>query len=318
MFLESFKTISVAVVQIFVLGLIGYLLVRRKFLNDEGLNSISRLVIEVTLPILIFCRLVGDFSFSLYSNWWLFPLISLAITAAGLGVGLLFGIFIGGKQHKMQFANLVAFQNSGYLPLVLAASLVPQDQAGPLFIYIFLFLLGFNLIMWSLGVHLLSFSHHKRFEFGSLFSPAVIATVFSLVVIFFGINKFIPQALTNPLGMVGECTFPLAMFVVGGNLAQINLGKIDKKAIFLLVLAKLIVLPLLGLGLIAKFKIPHLIGLLILIQASMPPATSLSLIIRHYKKEDLLISQGIFLGHIISLITIPLFLSLFFMLSRSP
>lgn len=314
MFFESFKTISMAVAQIFLLGLIGYLLVKRRFLTDEGLNSISRLVIEITLPILIFCRLIKEFSFSLYTNWWLFPLISLAVTISGLIVGFLFSIFIAGRQHKLQFINLVAFQNSGYLPLVLAASLVPEDQAGSLLIYIFLFLLGFNLIMWSLGVHLLSFSQHKRFEFGGLFSPAVIATLFSLAVIFFGINRFIPQVLIKPLGLVGECTFPLAMFVVGGNLAQINLGKIDKKAIFLLVLAKLIILPLLGLVLIIKFKIPQLIGLLILIQVSMPSATSLSLIIRHYKREDLLISQGIFLGHIISLVTVPVFLSLYFTL----
>lgn len=105
------------------------------------------------------------------------------------------------------------------------------------------------------------------------------------------------------------------MFVVGGNLALINLGKIDKKAMILLVLAKLIVLPLLGLVLVLKLKMPQLMGLLILIQLAMPPATSLSLIIRHYKKEDLLISQGIFFGHLISLITIPLFLSLYFTLS---
>jgi len=50
-------------------------------------------------------------------------------------------------------------------------------------------------------------------------------------------------------------------------------------------------------------------------QLAVPPATSLSVIVRHYKKEDLLISQGIFFGHIVSLVTLPLFLSLYFMIS---
>jgi len=104
------------------------------------------------------------------------------------------------------------------------------------------------------------------------------------------------------------------MLVVGGNLAQISLARIDKKEIFFLVLAKLILLPALGLWLVVKLKLPELMGLLIIIQLAMPPATTLSVIIRHYKKEDLLISQGIFFGHIISLLTLPVILSLYFML----
>jgi len=314
MFLESFKITGLAVIQIFLLGAIGYFLVKKNILGAEGLNALSRLVVEITLPLLIFCQLVKGFSFTLYPNWWLFPLLSIAITAAGLAVGLLFSGFIPGQQHKLQFLSLVTFQNSGYLPLALIAALLPKDKAGPLFIYLFLFLLGFNLVVWSLGVYMLTFSTAKRFELGSVFSPPVIAAVFSLIFIFLGLAKFVPDAVIRPLKMVGDCTLPLAMFVVGGSLAQIHLRHIDKKAIFFITLAKLVILPMVGFGLILKFKFPELIGLLIIMQLSVPSATSLSLIIRHYKKEDLLISQGVFFSHILSLVSLPLFLSLYFAL----
>jgi predicted permease len=161
---------------------------------------------------------------------------------------------------------------------------------------------------------MLTFTRTRRFELGSLFSPPVIATIFSLLIIFFGLNKFVPDAVLNPLRLIGDCTLPLAMFVVGGSLAQVHLGHIDKKAVFLMGLAKLVILPVLGLCLILKFKFPQLLGLLILIQLAMPPATSLSLITSHYKKEDLLISQGISFGHVLSIVTIPVFLSLYFAL----
>ncbi len=315
MFLQSFKITGLAVMQIFLLAALGYFLIKKNILGAEGLNALSRLVIEITLPIMIFCQLVKDFSFTLYSNWWVFPLISIAITIAGLIVGALFTGFIKGHQHKLQFLSLAAFQNSGYLPLALVAALLPSDKIDSMFIYIFLFLLGFNLVMWSLGVYILTFVKTKKFELGSLFSPPVIATLFSLLFIFLGLNKFVPEAVLKPLRTVGDCTLPLAMLVVGSNLASIHLGHIDKKAMFLMILAKLVILPALGLWLVIKFKLPELMGLLILMQLAMPPATSLSLIIRHYKKEDLFISQGIFIGHIVSLITIPLFLSLYFTLS---
>ena len=314
MVLESFKIIGSAVAQIFLLGAIGYFLMKMKLLGETGLDILSRLVVEITLPILIFCQLVKDFRFDLYPNWWIFPLMSLLITVAGLLLGYIFIAFIKGHQHKMQFLSLITFQNSGYLPLALIAALLPKEKIGTMFIYLFLFLLGFNLIIWSFGVYMLSLHERKKFELGSLFSPPVIATLVSLVIVFFGINKFIPDTVLRPLRLVGDCTLPLAMFVVGGSLAPIHLKHIDKKAILLMVLAKLVILPLLGLGLIMKFKLPELMGLLIIMQLAVPPATSLSVITRHYKKEDLLISQGIFFGHIVSLVTLPIFLSLYFTL----
>ena len=94
--------------------------------------------------------------------------------------------------------------------------------------------------------------------------------------------------------------------------------EIDKKEMLLMFLVKLIILPALGLVLVLKLKLPELVGLLIVMQLSMPPATLLSVITRHYKKDDLLISQGIFLGHIVSIITIPVFLSLYFYLKTMP
>lgn len=314
MFLESFKITGLAVTQIFLLAAIGYLLVKKNFLGTDGLNSLSRLVIEITLPILIFSQLVKDFSFRLYPDWWIFPLMGIAVTAAGLLVGVGFMGFIRGTQYKLQFLSLIAFQNSGYLPLALVAALLPKDKVDSMFIYIFLFLLGFNIVMWSLGVYMLSFHQNKRFELGSLFSPPVIATLFSLIVIFLGLDKFLPLVVLRPLKTVGDCTLPLAMFVVGGNLAEIHLRHTDKKAVFFMTLAKLIILPVLGLVVMMKFKLSELMGLLILIELAMPPATSLAVITRHYKKEDLLISQGVFFGHVASLITIPIFLSLYFML----
>ncbi|MBU0709249.1 MAG: AEC family transporter [Candidatus Omnitrophica bacterium] len=315
MFLEYFKITGSAVIQIFLLGAIGYFLVKKEIFGSNCLNTISKLVIEVTLPILIFYQLAKNFSFELYPNWWIFPLISIAITAFGLLVGFIFIGLIKGSQSKIQFLSLVSFQNSGYLPLALVAALLSKAEADTMFIYLFMFLLGFNLLIWSLGVYLLSSSDSKKFKIGNLFSPPVIATVFSLVVIFFGLDRFVPEFVFKPLGAVGNCTIPLALFVVGGNLALIRLKQVNKKALFLVALVKMIILPLLGIVLIAKTNLPHLIGLLIIMELAVPPATSLSMIISKYKKEDILVSESIFFCHILSLLTLPLFLSLYFMIS---
>jgi hypothetical protein len=315
MFIVSFKTVIGAMVQIFVLGAFGFILTKRRFFSPSILEGLTRLVIEVSLPLFIFCRLIKDFSFSLYVNWWIFPLLSFGITVLGLSIGGVFIKFLNPKEVSRQFLVLVAFQNSGWLPLPLVAALLPIQKAETMFIYIFLFLLGFNLVIWSLGVYILAFDRDRAFELSSLFSPPVLAILFSLAFIYIGAAKIVPSVLFRPFKMIGDCTLPLAMFIVGGNLALMRPSRINKRLLVGVLAAKLVVLPLLGMVILYLFKVRNLIGFLILLQLAMPPATSLSIINRHYHKEDILLGQGIFFGHIFSAITITLFLSLYFNLN---
>jgi len=315
MFLEHFKITGLAMAQIFILGALGYILVKKSLLSHSGLEALSRLMIQIIFPALILSQMLTNFNFSLYPRWWIFPLISLAVTAAGLVVGWVLLKFLKAKNHKLQFLSLVAFQNSGYLPLAMVAGIFAGQQANDIFIFIFLFLLGFDLVAWSLGIYLLTYEKQIKFKLASLFSPPVIANLASLGLVALGLNKFIPSVVLKPVQMVGNCTLPLAMLVVGGNIALVQLRNVDKKMVFLLLLGKLIILPLLGIALVVKLRLEPLLGLLIVMQLAMPSATSLSVIIRHYKREDAWISQGIFFSHMVSLITIPLFLSLYLALA---
>jgi malate permease and related proteins len=311
MFLEQFKITGLAMAQIFILGGLGYLLVNKKILSHEGLDALSRLVIQIIFPALIFAQMLKNFKFNLYPNWWIFPLASLVITVTSLILGWLLLKLLKLKTHKLQFLSLVAFQNSGYLPLAMAAAIFTGQQANDIFIFIFLFLLGFDLVAWSLGIYMLTYEKQVKFKLQSVFSPPVIANLTSLLLIALGLNKLIPDILFKPLSMVGNCTLPLAMLVVGGSVALVQLKDIDRKTTFIFLLGKLIILPAIGLVIVLKLALPYLLGFLIVMQLAMPSATSLSVIIRRYNKEDVLISQGIFFSHIVSLFTIPLFLSLY-------
>lgn len=311
MFLEHFKITGLAMAQIFILGALGYILVRKNLLSHAGLDALSRLVIQIIFPALIFTQLLQNFSFNLYPHWWIFPIASLLITAAGLIVGLLLLKVIKLKTHRLQFLSLVGFQNSGYLPLAMVASIFSGQEMNNIFIYIFLFLLGFDLVAWSLGIYMLTYDKETKFKLQHIFSPPVITNLSTLALIALGLNKFVPAIVFKPIQMVGNCTLPLALIVVGGNIALVQLKNIDKKAVFFFLLGKLIILPALGMWLVLKLNLPQLFGFLVVMQLAMPSATSLSVIIRRYNREDALISQGVFFSHIISLLTIPLFLGLY-------
>ncbi len=311
MFLGQFKITAFAMAQIFILGALGYLLVKRKALSHEGLDALSHLLIQIIFPALILSQMLKNFNFSLYPDWWVFPLASIVITFIGLATGWLLLRLSGLKKHKLQFLSLVAFQNSGYLPLALAGAIFSGQQANDIFIFIFLFLLGFDLVAWSLGIYMLTYEKQVKFQLRSIFSAPVIANLASLALIALGLNRLIPEAGLRPLTMIGNCTLPLAMIVVGGNVALIQLKDINWKVTGIFLLGKLIILPALGIAVVLKFGLPYLLGFLIVMQLAMPSATSLSVIIRRYNRPDALISQGVFFSHIAGLFTIPLFLSLY-------
>ncbi len=312
---EAFKITAVGVGQSLILGLIGYILIRREFLGHEGLTALSRLVIEVTLPLLMFCRIVRDFDALKFPQWWLFPFLSLIMTCAGLGLGFLCSGFTDKLRHKLQFTSLIAFQNAGYLPLVLVAAMLPPAQLDVMFIYLFLFMLGFNMTMFSLGVYMLTFQRARKYDWLSLFSPPVVATLAGLAAVFLNIGRFIPDFVLKPLQMTGDCTVPLATLVVGGNIAALQSKRVYKRGMALMIFAKLVVMPVVGLWVVYALKLPFLIGFLIVLELAMPPATNLSVVMRQYRLEDDMVSQGVFYGHVASLVTIPLFLSVYFMLT---
>lgn len=307
-----FKSVSQAMLQIFFLGSIGFILARRKILSDGGVSGLACFLIGVSFPSLVFWQVITKFSFHLYPDWWVFVLISLLITAIGLSAGFLFSFRMKDARMRREFVSLTGFQNAGYLPLALLGWILPREQLSVMLIYLFLFLLGFNLVIWSWGVYFLSARRLNKFSFASLFSPPVIAVLLGFAFIILKINRFLPRLILSPLEMLGNCSFPLAMIVVGASLAGLAAAPPpDRRIMLKLIFVKLVLLPSLGLLFISYFHLPYLMGLLIILELAVPSANSLAVISRQYAPGEKMVSQGILYTHISSLITLPLFLALY-------
>jgi len=65
------------------------------------------------------------------------------------------------------------------------------------------------------------------------------------------------------------------------------------------------------LAVIMYVRLPYLIGLLLVLQLAVPSATTLAIVARRYGQKEKLISQGVFITHIVSLATLAVFLTLF-------
>ncbi len=306
------ESVSLAVIKLLLVSFFGFYLYKRKVINEPALGVLTALVINFAFPFLIFSRLVMSSQTVLSSSLWLFLFIAVLIFLVGYLLGLIASL---GKNHRLkeEFIGAISFQNGGYLPVSIAFFLFTSGEIRDKFlVYIFLYLLGFNIIMWSLGSFLIFQKKRGGFRIKSLFTPPVLGVIFALAFVYTKTARFIPKTILDPLNMIGETSFVLSLIILGGYLARIKLEGFSRHLLLIaeLSLLKLIVMPLLFIAGLIYFRQFSLLGVFIVLQAAMPSAVSLPIVANLYGADSEFVSQGVFFTHLVSIISIPLFLSL--------
>ncbi len=312
-FFNSFVTVSQAVLEIFVLGLAGYILSRFNFLSQEGLDDVGKVVIYFTLPALIVSNFLGKADLGAVGTWWLYPVGTYLLITVSVGIGLSVTGFLEWPERR-QFAALIGFPNMGYLPLALTATLLAEPARSEAYLVIFLIVMGLSTALWSLGVGLISgkFVNIWGFVKSVATNPPLIAIAVSIVLLLLGWEVYVPDLVVDTASFAGSITVPLIMIVLGGQLANIHgASKGYPGAISLVIFLKLIIYPALALLAIYFVRPPELIGFVLLLESATTPATNLVIIGRHYGEETGLLNQGLFYSYLCALVTIPAFISLF-------
>ncbi|MFP3953622.1 MAG: AEC family transporter [Candidatus Acetothermia bacterium] len=312
-FFNSFVTVSQAVLEIFILGLAGYLLSRFNVLSQKGLDDVGKVVIYFTLPALILFNVLGKADLEAVGRWWLYPVGTYLLIAISAGIGLSISGFLDWPDRR-QFAALIAFPNTGYLPLALTATLLSEPFKSEAFLIIFLIVTGLSAALWSLGVGLISGKFVNLWDFSKriISNPPLVATITSIALLLLGWEVYVPDLALDTASLAGGITVPLIMIVLGGQLANIHVNSRGfVGAISLVILLKLIIYPALALLAIYFVRPPEVIGFVLLLEAATTPATNLVIVGRHYGEETGLLNQGLLYSYLCAIVTIPAFISLF-------
>lgn len=308
---HSFLIAAQAVLQIFLMGSVGFFLVRRGVLNDAGLKLLSFLSVNVCFPFFIFNQLITHFNPASQPLWWAFPLINIALGLVGLGLAWACSGIVG-TQRRAEWMASAGFHNAGYIPLLLTATLPLGVMAPTIYSSVILSIIGFDLCLWTLGVWLITKKTKGAISFKNFLNPPLLSMFAAFVIVLLGFKGVFSAEILKPVKIMGDSALAIAMLTIGGNL---GLTKFDHKAlgeVFAAVGLKLLVLPLLALVVIHLGKFDPIFSFVLLVQSCMPTAITLSVIARHHdSSQQDYINQTIFYSHMVSLITIPLFLGFY-------
>ena len=315
-FLSIFSKITLVMSEIFIIALCGFLAFKLKLLSEDNIQGLSKLTINLFLPCLIFDRLISGFRFDDSGQWLIYPVLGIVVSLVGLALARIVLVFDKQMQNKNEFIGLIAFQNCGYLPLMLVWRIFPAQVADSLFINIFLFMLGFNLIFWSYGVRLLTQQKDKRPKFKRIMNAPLLSVILSLFLLATNLHKLLPGMVTRPATLIGGCALPVALIVVGAALA-VSLEQFSgiKKFLLQVVLGKMIILPGMVFLLLNTLQLPSVMALVILIESAMPSAITLSVVTHKQTAGYKIVNQGVLLTHLAGLVTIPFFMSLYILLA---
>lgn len=222
LFWDTAGAVFWAILKILTIALAGGASVRWKILDREHIRGLSILTITITLPCLIFAKMVHGFSPDSFPFWWVLPLTALGMT----GLGMLLAILLLGSQFKSRknLLPLASMQNANFLILPIGKMVYP-DHFDQFVQYIFLYIIGFNLVLWSLGGYLSTLRSQEQVRWQSFITPPFAANIAALGLVFTGLNTGVPGIVTETCLLLGEATIPLSLFVLGATLASLYFKK---------------------------------------------------------------------------------------------
>jgi predicted permease len=310
---SSFSTTFLAVFKILMIAVIAAILVRKKIVEQEHIKGLSSILVVVLLPSLMFSNTIKSFKPDETVGWWILPLVGMGIPL----LGILYSHIVFWKRPAMEkniFA-ISAFPNAAYLVLPIGQVLFPNNF-NEFSVYCFLFVIGFNVMLWSIGKYYITSSGNSyTFYWKELVTPPLLANITSVILVLLGLQVYIPQIILDPVAMLGSATVPTAIFVLGGTLGGISL-KIWPKIIDIIrmILVKYILVPatvILVLYYIPIGNKPIYFTTLLVLEASAAPSTNLVLILRKYGGDIQQVGGLMIVGYFFSLFFMPFWIALF-------
>ena len=214
--LENVKILVVELLKLCIPIVIGFVVVKTKFLDAGVRDALSRLIARVLFPILMFCIFLNP-DISVGQIW---DSRYLLLTAVGwVVVSFLIGM-AAAKLLKLDrrrgpvFFILLGMSNVTYMGLPLCVALF-GERLGQLGVA--LVSLAGHIAMWTLGVYLMSrYSAEpgkKSFSLKAAFTPVTVAILAAIVLKLVGVR--LPDLVYAPLHTLGNVTPQLALVYIG-------------------------------------------------------------------------------------------------------
>ncbi len=302
------------ILSIFVMIAIGVYLARRFNLAEGFSGDLSKLLINVFYPAILYASIVKTFTLEQILGQWVLPVGAAGLIVVGWLAGWLIRPFLRRKmtiQRRRAIHFSLTTNNYSFLPIMVMISLMGERGVA----LVALSALGSDLLMWTLGFSALTGRQVSLQNIRRILSMPVVAILCALVTI--GVRHVMPEmpavltqgweALLKMLSSyLGQATIPVSAIVCGLNMAKLSWGEVFSRWQWFTAAMRMVVLPVLICGILMLIPMAADTRLVLGVIACMPGAMMGVSMAEVYGGDRAFLAGEILLTHLLALATLPL------------
>ena len=288
------------VLTLFIIMGVGVIARKVGIITREYGKKMSELLIYITAPAMIIISMNFKYSQEMLKNAGLVLIIAFAVHFVSIALGFLVYSRFEPKTRRIAiFAT--AFSNCQFLGFPIMRAIFGQEGE----FYASIYLIAFTVLIWTVGVMILTGKKDIRSALKVLTNPAIIAIVIGMIVFIFSLT--IPAPLYKALDFVGSMTVPLAMLFIGSQLAEIKLADIlSGFKVYMVAFMRLLFIPLALLGVLRLLGITGIAATSAIVLAGMPTAANAAIFAEMFTGEAKFASRVVAISTLFCIASVPL------------
>ncbi|MBO5926856.1 MAG: AEC family transporter [Clostridia bacterium] len=276
--MEAFIVMFRNVLVFLALAVPGYLLVKLNIIKDKDTPPLSKVLVKVGLPALVFSN---SLSMDLKGE----ATIKLAIVAIVTFIFILLTVILsslftknfGDRSVQVTAKYAMSFSNSGFLGIPLATAVF---GVSPVLDYVVVCNVVCCVMLNTLGVYVFT-GDKKVISLKRIFlNPTFIFFVLGILINLTGVLTYVPEISLFASHLSGVVT-PISMMIVGIKFAEVKpLDIFKSKNMYVVSLVKLLIQPIMAVGLVliinvfVPFSSAIILGLFMALSMPSPGTTS--------------------------------------------
>ena len=297
-FIGNFFVVASQVVTLFLLMGVGFVLAQLGKLHTDGVSQMSTLVLYVVTPCLMISAFEVDRAPDMVETLGVFFVVYAVSTLLGLAVAqLCFRNEEPDRKAPLRFG--MTYGNNGFMGLPLVHAILGQDAV----LFGVVSAVAFNFLLWTQGAKTMGGKVGPR---AILVNPATIGAVIGGFLFFSGLR--LPSMVNNAVSFMADLNTPLAMVVIGAQMAGADLKvSFTSRKLYGAAAVRLLIAPLIPLVLLLPLRLPAMSYCACVILCAVPTAGATGMFAQRFGRDTATAAQLVTLTTLLSVITLPLF-----------
>ena len=303
--MQNWINIIVAVLPPFILLFIGCMARRMDWLGREADRTLSRFIVCVLYPCFIVYHVLGTESPVEAKGAWVSAIFGFLAISIGFLVARIVAWVCKIKEvEKPAFCFCSGIFNYGFFAIPVATLFFGNE----LVVKIILFNLGVEVAIWTVGILILTSS---KFEIRKVFNPPALSVLIALLLQALGGKDILPRFGWDVLTMIGNCSIPMALMIIGASFYDLLKGYRPSSAYRVeigAIMTRALIVPALfalyaNYGWIPTYTpwIPEVL----IIQAAMPAGVFALVVVKNYGENTETGLRAIMATMVVSILALP-------------